>query len=89
MGTEGPAGTRGYVTDALGSVRVVTDPVGNVTGRYGYAAYGEVRGERGSEANRFRFTGREWEPESGLNFIRNRYNRPSCGCWVSADPAPR
>ena len=86
VGTEGPAGTRGYVTDALGSVRVVTDPVGNVTGRYGYSAYGEPRGEQESEGNRFRFTGREWEPESGLNFTRNRYYRPSCGCWVSADP---
>ena len=86
VGTEGPAGTRGYVTDALGSVRVVQDPIGNVTGRYGYTAYGEPRGEQESEGNRFRFTGREWEPESGLNFTRNRYYRPSCGCWVSADP---
>ena len=87
VGTEGPAGTRGYVTDALGSVRVVTDPVGNVTGRYGYSAYGEPRGEQESEGNRFRFTGREWEPESGLQYTRQRYFAPAQGRWTQLDPA--
>ena len=42
--------------------------------------YPEVAG------GRFKYTGREWDGEIGLQYNRARYYDPSTGRWISQDP---
>jgi RHS repeat-associated protein len=54
---------------------------------YGYKGFGESRvGGSVGVADRFRFTGREWDEESGLGYYRARYYDPGIGRFVSEDP---
>ncbi len=34
------------------------------------------------------FTGREWDPETGLYYYRARYYDPKIGRFISEDPLP-
>jgi len=79
-------GTRAYVVDPLNSVRALVNGTGGTPNRYSYFAYGEARSALEGEANRFRFTGRDWDAASGLQFTRWRYYIPSSGRWISQDP---
>jgi RHS repeat-associated protein len=52
---------------------------------YGSTSYQAVRGQ--TEApKRYRYTGKERDEESGLNYHRARYYAPSLGRWCSSDP---
>jgi len=79
-------GTRAYVVDPLNSVRAVIDGVGTTVNSYDYFAYGDARTTLESEESRFRFSGRDFESQSGLLFARNRFYKPSIGRWVKGDP---
>ena len=46
-------------------------------------------GSNPSLANPFRFTGREWDAESGLYYYRARYYDPQLGRFISPDPLTR
>src|SRR5215469_16061175 len=41
----------------------------------------------GSIVNNFRYTGREWDPETSLYYYRARYYDPNSGRFVNEDPA--
>jgi len=43
-------------------------------------------GSNPSLENPFRFTGREWDAESGLYYYRLRYYDPAVGRFISRDP---
>jgi RHS repeat-associated protein len=43
---------------------------------------------QGSEIAGYAFTGREWDPESGLYYYRARYYDPKIGRFLSEDPIP-
>jgi RHS repeat-associated protein len=73
-----------YHADALGSVLKMTNASGSVTHEYRYDAYGGI--EAGSAQGGFSFTGREWDPESGLFYYRARYFDPTIGRFISEDP---
>jgi RHS repeat-associated protein len=84
-------------TDALGSVRMVTDQAGDVVSRRDYYPFGEtinasVNGRStiptysSSEEARQRFTGKERDTESGLDYFGARYYSGSMGRFTSADP---
>jgi RHS repeat-associated protein len=76
-------------TDALGSVRALTDAAGNLIGGYDYRPYGEPLGnDFGSRPASFdyRFTDRQLDP-SGLYDFRARFYDPTTGRFVSLDPA--
>ncbi len=79
--------------DHLGSIQALTDATGSVIERYRYSAFGQptVLGPDGSPVQvaarqPFAFTGREWEPETGLSFHRTRFLDPTLGRWLSRDP---
>jgi RHS repeat-associated protein len=81
-----------YHLDALGSVRAVTNQAGQVVERHDYLAYGEecTTGPcAGNPAgtNTFKFTGKERDQESGLDYFGARYYGSRIGRFTGVDPA--
>jgi RHS repeat-associated protein len=74
-----------HLGDHLGSSNVVVDASGALTNREEYTPYGET--SFGSFARkRYRFTSKERDEESGLNYHAARYYAMWLGRWVSTDP---
>jgi RHS repeat-associated protein len=78
---------RWFLTDHLGSVRVVTDNfAGNAVDRITYDAYGNITNETNAAAGgRIKFTGRELDATTELQFNRDRYYDSLTGRWTSED----
>jgi RHS repeat-associated protein len=51
-----------------------------------YDSFGNLTASSGSTANPFRFTGREFDSETGLYFHRARNFAPNVGRFISQDP---
>ncbi len=72
--------------DHLGSCNVVVDDAGGFINREEYTPYGET--SFGSFAKkRYRFTGKERDEESRLNYHGARYYAPWLARWISTDSA--
>jgi len=76
-----------YHADHLGSIKILTDENENVVATYQYDAFGTILQEIGSINNPYRFTGREWDAESGLYYYRARYYDAVFGRFLQKDPA--
>jgi RHS repeat-associated protein len=81
-----------YHGDHLGSAQLVTDSEGKVYEHLEYTPYGELWVDRstaatGNSPTPFRFTGKEFDPETGLYYYGARYLDPKTSRWISADPA--
>jgi RHS repeat-associated protein len=75
-----------HLPDNLGSGVVVVDGTGAPVNREEYTPYGET--SFGSFARkRYRFTGKERDEESGLNYHGARYLNLVLARWLSTDPA--
>jgi RHS repeat-associated protein len=76
------------VTDKLGSVRALVRRSDGVwTGSMRYDPYGSLIDSAGSTLGiRYRWTGREWDAETGFYFHRARYYDPGAKRFVSEDP---
>ena len=77
-----------YLHDALGSVMGITG--GKYVREedrefYTYSAYGQPDGISPA-GNPYMFTGRRYDPETGLYYYRERYMSPSLGRFISMDP---
>jgi RHS repeat-associated protein len=89
-------GTSFVTTDALGSARVVTDISQRVLARYDYLPYGEQMpaGMSGRSASQGygletltqKFTGKEHDYETGLDYFGARYYASIQGRFTSPDP---
>src|ERR1017187_6728634 len=85
-------GTKYLTADHLGSTRMVTDSQGNCMERHDYLAYGaEVNRGSGScydfnAGVRQRFTGKERDAETGLDYFGARYMSSAQGRFTSPDP---
>ena len=85
-----------YHADGLGSIVALTDASGAVVERYAYDVYGKPSITDGvgnvlpqsAFGNRFLFTGREYDTETGLYFHRARYTDPKLGRFLQRDPSP-
>ena len=83
-----------YLTDALGSVYVLTDNSGDVVEAYHYSIYGgpKVYSATGQQRNltdydnRVLFTGREYIWQLHLYYYRARYYAPYLGRFLQRDP---
>jgi RHS repeat-associated protein len=83
--------------DQLGSTRVTTDQNGAVTGRFDYVPFGLELGALGAAGRtsalgyggagpRMKFTGKERDSETGLDFFWARYMSGVQGRFTSPDP---
>ncbi len=74
-----------YVYDGHGSVRALFNEDGKVTDRYVYDAFGNLISSIGSTKNDFLFCGEQFDPVTGLYYLRARYMNPSVGTFISMD----
>ncbi|HAV42503.1 TPA: hypothetical protein DCX15_00600 [bacterium] len=83
-----------YIPDALGSIRALVDGSGHTRQMYEYDAFGEIKifDQEGipipmykAIKNPYTFTGREYDPESGLYYYRARYYDPRLGRFLQED----
>ena len=72
------------MTDALGSVRQLTDASGEITLAKSYQPYGEVANSVGSAVSPFAFTGEQTDV-SGLTYLRARYYSSGDGRFLTRD----
>jgi len=79
------AGVYYYFYDGLGSVTDVSDARGNVVESYSYDVYGQPS-QLSTIGNRYYFTGREYDEESGLYHYRARAYSPVIGRFLQRDP---
>jgi RHS repeat-associated protein len=77
-----------YHTDAIGSVRMVTDATGAVVARYDYLPFGEtwLTNPPNTAPDVRQFAGKEREADTGLDYFGARYYRPQSGRFTSVDP---
>jgi RHS repeat-associated protein len=75
-----------YHADSLGSVSELTDANGEVAQSYRYDAFGSIVQGSGNVQNPFTYTGREFDPETGLYYYRARYYDAKTGRFESRDP---
>ena len=75
-----------YLTDHQGSVRFLTDSTGAQVNAYEYDSFGGVLSETLGVENPYRYTGREFDGETGLYYYRARYYDPATGRFLSRDP---
>ncbi|MGF1577933.1 MAG: RHS repeat-associated core domain-containing protein [Gemmataceae bacterium] len=76
-----------YLTDQQRSVRHMTDNSGVVQNTIVYDAFGNITSEsNASFGDRYKWTGREYDTETGLQYNRARYYDPAIGRWIHRDP---
>jgi RHS repeat-associated protein len=79
------AGTRYYHGDHLGSARVMTNALGAVTWEGTYLPFG-VEHNPQPTTNHYKFTGKERDTESGLDYFGARHYASTMGRFTSVDP---
>jgi RHS repeat-associated protein len=80
------SGTEYYEADWLGSITSLTNSAGAVANTYTYDSFGNITNSTGTLGNPFRFTGHEFDTETGLYNYRARYLDSTTGRFLSEDP---
>ncbi len=75
-----------YEADGLGSVTSLTDSSGSAVAAYTRDNFGKALTTADTIGNRFRYTAREWDDETGLYYYRARYYDPVLGRFITEDP---
>ena len=75
-----------YHADHLGSIRFITDSVGEIVNVYDYDSYGRPGLSFETIDQPFRFTGREFDRASELYHYRARQYDPETGRFLQEDP---
>jgi RHS repeat-associated protein len=82
----GALGSHYYHPDGLGSSVALTGTLGVPRAFYRYDAWGNVERKVETVPNRFRFTGEEEDPVTGLYYLRARWYDPRMGVFLRKDP---
>ena len=77
--------TEYFLTDALGSVRQLTNSEGEITLNRSYDPYGNVLASSGDGESVYAFTGEQVDSDSDLIYLRSRYLSPETGRFLSRD----
>ncbi|MGC2327827.1 MAG: RHS repeat-associated core domain-containing protein [Candidatus Sulfotelmatobacter sp.] len=75
-----------YEQDGIGSVSSLTNSASAIASTYSYDAFGNLTASTGTLTNPFRYTGREFDPETGFYFYRARYYDSTVGRFLGEDP---
>jgi RHS repeat-associated protein len=75
-----------YFADHLGTARIIANSSGTILDESDFYPFGDERAMTSSSGNNYKFTGKERDPESGLDNFTARYMTSSMGRFVSADP---
>lgn len=75
-----------YHADGLGSITELTDSAGATAQGYLYDSFGRTQSIFPTFQNPYTFTGREFDPESGLYYYRARYYDSNSGRFLNEDP---
>ncbi len=75
-------------SDANGNVTSMVYPNGFLAAKYLYDPFGNMLAQSGSlaSANRYRFSSKEWDSNSGLYYYLYRFYDPNLQWWVNRDP---
>src|SRR5207253_8849635 len=69
----------------LGSSTSLSNSAGAIASTYTYDSFGRMTGSTGTLTNPLRYTGREFDSETGLYFYRARYFDPNVGRFLNED----
>jgi RHS repeat-associated protein len=83
-GVPGP-GMRYVHLNQVNSSAMHTGPDGRVTGEVEYQPFGEIARLDGEDDFRHKFTGKEFDSETGLYYFHARYYDPRLGRFISGD----
>ena len=77
-----------YHADANGNITALLDTNQFIAARYEYDPYGRLIGKWGrlADANRYRFSSKEYQPASGLYNYGYRFYEPNFSRWLNCDP---
>lgn len=75
-----------YDPDGLGSITSLADISGTLTDTYTTDSFGKTTASSGTARNPYRYTARDFDPETGLFYYRARYYDPQVGRFISEDP---
>jgi len=78
-----------YIKDHLGSIRLTFDKNGEVVSAQSYYPFGEIMDEYvsgGSINNKYKFTEKERDIETGYDYFGARFYDSDLGRWLSIDP---
>src|SRR5207248_2214019 len=77
-----------YHSDGNGNITCLIDTNQLVVGKYLYDPYGNTLSLSGSLAsvNRYRFSSKEWNENSGLYYYLYRFYDPNLQRWLNRDP---
>jgi RHS repeat-associated protein len=87
-GLNGAGGVFYYFSDHLRTASVVTDSAGVIKAESDYYPWGGELQFVNNDTNDYKFTGKERDTESGLDYFGARYYSNGLGRWVSADWSP-
>ena len=74
-----------YLTDGIGSTRLLSDDAGVVTDSYDYAAFGELLNQTGETENSYRYTGEQYDAGLDKYYLRARYYDQGVGRFTQQD----
>jgi RHS repeat-associated protein len=78
-----------YLYDSpLRSVTALVDPSGALAASYDYDAFGAPLGALDAANSSFLYDSEQYDAETGLIYLRNRYYEPGLGRFISRDPFP-
>jgi len=75
-----------YEQDGLGSVTSLSNLGGALANTEVYDSFGNLTSSSGALTNPYQYTGRDYDPETGLRYYRARYYDPATGRFLSEDP---
>jgi RHS repeat-associated protein len=75
-----------YEQDGINSVTSLSNSTGVLANSYTFDSFGNLTASTGTLTNPFRYTGRDFDPETGIYEYRMRYYDPNVGRFLSEDP---
>jgi RHS repeat-associated protein len=74
-----------YLTDGLGSTRLLVDYQGNILDGYNYQAFGAIINHSGNSENKYLFAGEQYDSQLDQYYLRQRYYDTSLGRFSRRD----